>query len=553
MRPTLLVLALLASVTTAAAETKPRPFAQDPRIRHYVYDAHEVYRLDTYLRFITAIEFAAGENITSVQVGDSESWQIVRLNRGDVLSIKPLIDGAYTNMTVYTDRRAYTFELRARQGQVGSPNLNYRVSFTYPEEEAARRRKAAERALRPRDYDYHAAGKAASIRPIQVYDDGRQTFFVFPEGARRPAIFAADASGRESVVNVTPRRERERGGRTLRALDAQDRRRGALHRAWARGARRPRRPDRHAAQRGRCVQMSDQTGTGSGHADPVGQRRARLEGRSANPVVRVLTGALLLVAFAAVAVLILAPGEVKRLFTAGASESEDMQEPSTPASDLMFEPTTEPVEVVTTDPTIVLPPAEDDADPDRIAALEREIEALRAANGQSAEELRALLAEQAATLQEQFDRERASLEERHQRELQDALAARPVTAGIGDLGESEAEAEARRRLEEERARRAEIREAQIMSDGIVLDAGGSITGGPQGAGGSGARPPADGQRGVHRLGQHAELRYGAGHRDRRAGPDGRARHRASGNARDCDLDRASRRDPGRRQRRRLVL
>ncbi|MBM9595056.1 TrbI/VirB10 family protein [Roseitranquillus sediminis] len=233
--------------------------------------------------------------------------------------------------------------------------------------------------------------------------------------------------------------------------------------------------------------MSDQTDTGSRHIDPVSQRRARLEGRSANPVVRMLTGALLLVAFAAVAVLILAPGEVKRLFTAGASESEDMQEPSTPASDLMFEPTTEPVEVVTTDPTIVLPPAEDDADPDRIAALEREIEALRAAKGQSAEELRALLAEQAATLQEQFDRERASLEERHQRELQDALAARPVTAGIADLGESEAEAEARRRLEEERARRAEIREAQIMSDGIVLDAGGSITGEPQGAGGSGAR------------------------------------------------------------------
>ncbi|MBM9595055.1 TrbG/VirB9 family P-type conjugative transfer protein [Roseitranquillus sediminis] len=201
--PAVFALALLASVTTAAAETKPRPFPEDPRIRSYVYDEHEVYRLDTYLRFITAIEFAAGENIESVQVGDSESWQIVRLNRGDVLSIKPLIDGAYTNMTVYTDRRAYTFELRARQGQVGSPNLNYRVSFTYPEEEAARRRKAAERALRPRDYDYHAAGKAASIRPIQVYDDGRQTFFVFPEGARRPAIFAADASGRESVVNVT--------------------------------------------------------------------------------------------------------------------------------------------------------------------------------------------------------------------------------------------------------------------------------------------------------------------------------------------------------------
>lgn len=202
LAPVLLATALLASATTAAAETTPRPYPEDPRIRHYVYDEHEVYRLDTFMRFITAIEFANGENIESVQVGDSESWQIVRLNRGDVLSVKPLIEGAYTNMTVYTDRRAYTFELRAREGEVGSPNLNYRISFTYPEEEAAKRRQAAERQSRPKDTNYYAAGKAPSIRPLQVYDDGRQTWFIFPEGARRPAIFAADAAGKESIVNV---------------------------------------------------------------------------------------------------------------------------------------------------------------------------------------------------------------------------------------------------------------------------------------------------------------------------------------------------------------
>ncbi len=200
--------ALLASVAciafsgTAAAETQPRPFPEDSRIRSFVYEEHEVYRLDTFMRFITSIEFDPGENIESVQVGDSESWQIVRLDRGDVLSVKPLIEGAYTNMTVYTTERPYTFELRARPGQVGSPNLNYRVSFTYPEDEARQRNAAIERAERPKDFDYYAAGDATSIKPIQVYDDGKRTIFVFPENTRRPAIFAVGPGGRESIVNV---------------------------------------------------------------------------------------------------------------------------------------------------------------------------------------------------------------------------------------------------------------------------------------------------------------------------------------------------------------
>jgi type IV secretion system protein VirB9 len=202
MKHALAILVLLGSTSPAVAETTPRPFAQDSRIRSFTYDEHEVFRLDTYMRFITSIEFAPGENIESVQMGDSESWQIVRLDRGDVLSVKPLIEGAYTNMTVYTNLRPYTFELRARQGQVGSPNLNYRVSFRYPQDEARTRHAAIERAARPKDYNYHAAGDAASIKPVQVYDDGKRTIFVFPENARRPGIFAVGPDGRESIVNV---------------------------------------------------------------------------------------------------------------------------------------------------------------------------------------------------------------------------------------------------------------------------------------------------------------------------------------------------------------
>ena len=108
----LLLAALIAS--PVMAEVAPRPVGPDPRIRSLAYDPDEVFRLNLAMKFITHIRFAPGEAVQSVSVGDSASWQIVRLQRGDVLAIKPLINGAASNMNVITDRRSYVFELRAR-------------------------------------------------------------------------------------------------------------------------------------------------------------------------------------------------------------------------------------------------------------------------------------------------------------------------------------------------------------------------------------------------------------------------------------------------------
>lgn len=168
-RLTALTLAgLLALAGVSAPETRARPLPSDPRIKQYTYERDTVYRLDLYMRFITALQFGDGENIESVQVGDSESWQIIRLARGYVLSVKPLIEGAYTNMTVYTDRRVYTFELRARSERMGSPNLNYRINFRYADEERAKQAAIRERQNRPRNVDYYVAGRAA----VRQTDDG---------------------------------------------------------------------------------------------------------------------------------------------------------------------------------------------------------------------------------------------------------------------------------------------------------------------------------------------------------------------------------------------
>jgi type IV secretion system protein VirB9 len=185
----------------AVAETKPVSLGSDPRIKMYPYLENTVYRLNVYMRFITALQFEQNENIMSVQVGDSASWEIVRLNRGDVLSIKPLIENAFTNMTVYTDQRVYTFELRASSAPVGSAELNYRISFRYPEKEAQGKLAQATWPLRLTNSDYRVAGDAR-FKPISVYDDGQSTYFIFDDDAPRPAVFRVTAFGAERVENT---------------------------------------------------------------------------------------------------------------------------------------------------------------------------------------------------------------------------------------------------------------------------------------------------------------------------------------------------------------
>lgn len=211
----LIVLALLGAAP-AEAETAPRSVGADPRIKQYAYSKDTVYKLDLAMKIMTAIEFAPGEAIDSVLMGDSESWQVVRLQSGHVLAVKALIVGARTNMTVYTSQNTYTFELRAVPIAAGSSSLNYRIGFRYPERERAKAASRQVEQARTRDPNYYAAGSTTKFRPVAVYDDGRRTTFEFPADAPRPAIFRVDEQGRESIVNV---RETETGAVVMGASD----------------------------------------------------------------------------------------------------------------------------------------------------------------------------------------------------------------------------------------------------------------------------------------------------------------------------------------------
>lgn len=191
---------VIAYPLSATAEQKPIPLSADARIKQFVYNENTVYRLDMHTNFISTVQFGKSEVVESIQVGDSASWQIIRLKRGDVISIKPLNNDAITNMTVYTDRRVYSFELRAHLGKAGHrQNHNFRTTFKYPTGVVSEFGNASS-SKRGRNFDYHIAG-TATFEPVEVFDNGKQTFFTFPDNAPLPGVFRVGEGGKEFLVN----------------------------------------------------------------------------------------------------------------------------------------------------------------------------------------------------------------------------------------------------------------------------------------------------------------------------------------------------------------
>ena len=119
----------LGIASVASAEVAPASMGADARVRSVLYNPVDVIRLDTHLRVNTAIELGAGERIDSVLLGDSEAFEVEVLSNRTTVSVKPLIAGAETNMTIYTGRR--TISLSISEGR--SRNPTYRLVLRYPE------------------------------------------------------------------------------------------------------------------------------------------------------------------------------------------------------------------------------------------------------------------------------------------------------------------------------------------------------------------------------------------------------------------------------------
>ncbi|NNH32051.1 TrbG/VirB9 family P-type conjugative transfer protein [Rhizobium sp. SEMIA 4085] len=197
----------LATIAGAWAAETPSPGRLDPRVTSIVYQPNNVVRVFATYGISTMIIFDEGEKFETIAVGDSDSWDVVPTDKGNILFVKPKAKNAATNMNVVTTKRIYYLELSDF-----APEDNkkiFGIRFIYPDKDlnASLRKEAEARTAYPNisgidkanvNIDYSFSGDG-SLKPLVVFDDGRKTFFKFE--ARAPAIFAVNADFTETLRN----------------------------------------------------------------------------------------------------------------------------------------------------------------------------------------------------------------------------------------------------------------------------------------------------------------------------------------------------------------
>lgn len=200
----------LCTSSPSVAEIIPKPDGTggDARITHFHYKENQVYRIFVAERLITYVHFPPGEVVRSLGSGDTESYQITRLQGGRVIAFKPEILNSDTNLTVLTNRGIYNFSLTPTESRARVP---FRVTFyTNPNHSksspSSRVGSVSASALKSTgrvvNKNYSKSG-SAKFSPRAVWDDGVHTYMQIPENAELPGIFRVLPDGREQLVNTT--------------------------------------------------------------------------------------------------------------------------------------------------------------------------------------------------------------------------------------------------------------------------------------------------------------------------------------------------------------
>jgi type IV secretion system protein VirB9 len=185
----------------------PKGGSLDDRVTSVTYQENNVVKVFATYGISTMIVFDEEEKFETISLGDTESWQVVPAEKGNILFVKPIAKNVTTNMNIVTTKRIYYLELHDFAPDAGRKVFGIR--FFYPEKNlnSALRKEAEQRAAYPNiadldkanvNIDYSYSGDA-KLKPLIVFDDGKKTFFKF--GDRVPAIFSVNNDFSETLKN----------------------------------------------------------------------------------------------------------------------------------------------------------------------------------------------------------------------------------------------------------------------------------------------------------------------------------------------------------------
>jgi type IV secretion system protein VirB9 len=209
----MLAWSLWCAAGAAFAEVGTIPSASDARIQTVRFTGDNIIRIAAAEGVVTTIELSKKEEIRDFAMGDRDAWHAA-IN-GNLFVIKPKDVKADTNLTIFTNRRSYLFQLKTTSRT--ARNVAYWVRLQYPEQEAMTpealalaRQEAERRQMKANlkasaqegtlNYDYWIVGPK-ELQPLSMHDNGRQTFMLFSAANPLPAAFVIEPDGAESLVD----------------------------------------------------------------------------------------------------------------------------------------------------------------------------------------------------------------------------------------------------------------------------------------------------------------------------------------------------------------
>ncbi len=186
---------IIGIITPLSAQEIPELDPVNPRLQTVSWKDGQTVDLVTMPRTALTVVFALGEQVENIILGDTSAFDVAVAAGGDSLLITPLRDDATSMMSVVTDARNYTFDLRTGTGLTAA----YLVRFNYGMPVQAQSQippkvpTVSNSTWRQRgDREIHAE---------TIRDDGVRTYLTWAPDAAIPAIFSLGATGKEQVVN----------------------------------------------------------------------------------------------------------------------------------------------------------------------------------------------------------------------------------------------------------------------------------------------------------------------------------------------------------------
>jgi type IV secretion system protein VirB9 len=200
---------MIAIALTNKSFATDAPIATDSRIKTFIYNQNEIFRLVLHYNYQTSIEFEEGEEIKTISCGNNYAWQLTPVDNR--IFIKPLEDNILTNMTIISNKRVYQFEIQSKpHSDYVDSELVYVVRFFLPatEEDApiiknVDNKKEGVLTIQPYNFNYTVVG-SVKFSPNKVFDDGVKTYLYYNKDIRlkKPDIKVVQG---KKTIKITPR------------------------------------------------------------------------------------------------------------------------------------------------------------------------------------------------------------------------------------------------------------------------------------------------------------------------------------------------------------